>query len=64
MKHFSQYENEIYSAGLHGVIPKLPIDMATLEKKAIAAWPDTIVSYVQGGCGDERTQSLNVAAFE
>ena len=63
MKYFGQYENEIYSAGLRGVVPKLPIDIATLEKKAIAAWPDTIVSYVQGGCGDERTQDLNVAAF-
>jgi lactate 2-monooxygenase len=63
MKYFGQYENEIYSDGLRGVVPKLPIDIAELEKKAIAAWPDTIVSYVQGGCGDERTQNLNVAAF-
>ncbi|HUE13811.1 MAG TPA: alpha-hydroxy-acid oxidizing protein, partial [Planctomycetaceae bacterium] len=63
MKHFGQYQDEIYLAGLHGVLPKLPIDMATLEKKAMEAWPETIVSYVQGGCGDERTQDLNVAAF-
>ena len=55
MKYFGQYENVIYSDGFGGVVPKLPIDMATLEKKAVAAWPDTIVSYVQGGCGDERT---------
>ena len=48
---------------MRGVVPKLPIDIATLEKKAVAAWPDTVVSYVQGGCGDERTQDLNVAAF-
>lgn len=31
-------------------------------------WPwrpaDAIVSYVQGGCGDERTQNLNMTAFE
>jgi lactate 2-monooxygenase len=64
MKYFAQYENVIYSDGLRGVVPKLPIDIAELEKKAIAAWPETIVSYVQGGCGDERTQNLNVAAFE
>jgi lactate 2-monooxygenase len=64
MRFFAQYENEIYSDGLRGVVPKLPIDIAELEKKAIAAWPETIVSYVQGGCGDERTQNLNVAAFE
>lgn len=63
MKHFGQYQDEIYLAGLHGVVPKLPIDIATLEKRAIEAWPETLVSYVQGGCGDERTQDLNVAAF-
>ena len=63
MKYFGQYEDEIYAAGLRGVVPKLPIDIATLETKAVAAWPDTIASYVQGGCGDERTQDLNVAAF-
>jgi lactate 2-monooxygenase len=63
MKHFGQYQDEIYLAGLHGVIPKLPIDMTTLEKRAMEAWPETLVSYVQGGCGDERTQDLNVAAF-
>jgi lactate 2-monooxygenase len=63
MTHFGQYQDGIYLAGLHGVLPKLPIDMATLEKKAMEAWPETIVSYVQGGCGDERTQDLNVAAF-
>jgi len=61
---FGDYELEIYAAGLHGVLPKLPIDMALLEKKAVEAWPDTIASYVQGGCGDERTQDLNVTAFE
>ncbi len=63
MKCFGQYQDEIYAAGLHGAVPKLPIDSATLERKAVAAWPDTIASYVQGGCGDERTQDLNVAAF-
>ena len=63
MKFFGQYEDEIYAAGLHGVVPKLPIDIATLEKKAVAAWPDTVASYVQGGCGDEWTQDQNVAGF-
>ncbi len=61
---YGDYELEIYLDGLRGVLPKLPIDMRLLEKKAIEAWPDEIVSYVQGGCGDERTQNLNVSAFE
>ncbi|HVU87707.1 MAG TPA: alpha-hydroxy-acid oxidizing protein [Pirellulales bacterium] len=64
MKNFGQYQDEIYAAGLRGIIPKLPIDIRELEQKAIEAWPDQIVSYVQGGCGDERTQDLNVTAFQ
>ena len=63
VKFFGQYEDEIYGAGLRGVVPKLPIDIATLEKKAVAAWSDTVASYVQGGSGDEWTQDRNVAAF-
>ena len=61
---YGDYELQIYMDGLRGVLPKLPIDMRELEKKALGAWPDEIVSYVQGGCGDERTQNLNVSAFE
>jgi lactate 2-monooxygenase len=38
--------------------------MASLERMAVAAWPEEIVSYVQGGCGDERTQDSNVTAFQ
>ncbi|WP_010582065.1 lactate 2-monooxygenase [Schlesneria paludicola] len=63
MRMFGDFENEIYFDGLRGVVPKLPVDMASLEKKAMAAWPDAIVSYVQGGCGNERTQNSNVTAF-
>ena len=48
MKNFGQYQDEIYTAGLRGGVPKLPIDIATLEKKAVAAWSDTVASYVQG----------------
>ncbi len=61
---YGTYELQIYLDGLRGVLPKLPIDMGELERKAMAAWPEEIVSYVQGGCGDERTQRLNVSAFE
>lgn len=61
---YGDYGNEIYLTGLRGVLPKLPIDIRMLERKAVEAWPDSIASYVQGGCGDERTQNLNVSAFE
>jgi isopentenyl diphosphate isomerase/L-lactate dehydrogenase-like FMN-dependent dehydrogenase len=35
-----------------------------LEAKAHSAMPESLVSYVAGGCGDEATQRANVAAFD
>ena len=63
MPAFGDYQNEIYFKGLHGVKPKLPVNFNLLEQKARAALPDNVLSYVAGGCGDERTQDANVAAF-
>jgi lactate 2-monooxygenase len=61
---YSDYQNEIYLDGvLRGLWPKLPVDFKSLEARALAALPDEMVSYVRGGCGDERTQDQNVAAF-
>jgi len=60
---FGDYQNEIYFKGLHGVKPGLPVDFATLERRAHAALPPAVLSYVQGGCGDEFTQDHNAAAF-
>ena len=64
MPIFGDYQNEIYFRGVHGVKPKLPVNFRLLEQKARAALPDNVLSYVAGGCGDERTQELNVAAFK
>jgi lactate 2-monooxygenase len=61
--HFGDYQNEIYLAGLHGVLPTLPVDPATLESRGLQGLPQSLVSYVQGGCGDELTQRRNVEAF-
>jgi lactate 2-monooxygenase len=61
--HFGDYQNEIYIAGLRGVLPALPVDPAGLESRALQALPQSLVSYVQGGCGDELTQRRNVEAF-
>ena len=63
MPHFGDYQNAIYNAGLSGVIPKLPVDYATLEQRASAAMPPSVLGYVQGGCGDEFTQRNNADAF-
>ncbi|MCU6454465.1 alpha-hydroxy-acid oxidizing protein [Sphingomonas sp. A2-49] len=63
MPHYGDYQNAIYGAGLSGVLPKLPVDFATLERRATAAMPKAVLDYVQGGCGDEATQDRNAAAF-
>jgi lactate 2-monooxygenase len=63
MAHYGDYQNQIYGAGLQGVVPKLPVDFATLERRAQAAMPPQVLTYVQGGCGDETTQDRNASAF-
>ena len=63
MPHYGDYQNAIYGAGLSGVITKLPVDFATLERRAAAALSPSVLDYVQGGCGDEYTQRQNADAF-
>ncbi|WP_293875195.1 MULTISPECIES: alpha-hydroxy-acid oxidizing protein [unclassified Sphingomonas] len=63
MPHYGDYQNAIYAAGLAGVMPKVPVDFATLERRAAAALPASTLDYVQGGCGDEHTQRANADAF-
>jgi lactate 2-monooxygenase len=63
MPHYGDYQNLIYGRGLQGVLPKVPVDFATLEKRAAAAMPRSVLDYVQGGCGDEATQRANATAF-
>lgn len=60
---FGDYQFEIYLRGLTGTIPTLPLDYATLEERAAAALPPSVLSYVAGGAGDELTQRVNVEAF-
>ncbi len=63
MPHYGDYQNAIYGAGLHGVVPRVPVDFATLEARALEAMPPFVRTYVQGGCGDEHTQRVNADAF-
>ncbi|MES2339534.1 MAG: alpha-hydroxy-acid oxidizing protein [Pseudomonadota bacterium] len=63
MGHYGDYQNAIYGAGLNGVLPRVPVDFATLEARATAAMPRYVLDYVQGGCGDEHTQRHNSDAF-
>jgi lactate 2-monooxygenase len=64
MPDFGAYQNEIYLAGLSGRLPSFPMRFDELEAKAHAAMPASLLSYVAGGCGDERTQEANVEAFD
>lgn len=63
MPQFGDYQHEIYLAGLQGTLPRYPVDAAGLEARAEAAMSPSVLNYVQGGCGDERTQRANVEAF-
>jgi lactate 2-monooxygenase len=64
MANFGDYQLEIYFAGLQGQRVPFPIDIHELEAKAHDSMPRDILSYVAGGAGDERTQRVNVEAFE
>lgn len=61
---FGSYQNEIYFAGLQGVVPEMPMSFSGWEARASAALADPLWSYVAGGAGDEFTQRTNVSAFE
>ncbi|HEX8419102.1 MAG TPA: alpha-hydroxy-acid oxidizing protein [Sphingomonas sp.] len=63
MPHYGDYQTSIYGAGLSGIVPKVPVDFATLERHGSAALPASVLTYVQGGCGDEHTQRHNADAF-
>ena len=62
--NFGDYQNEIYFAALNGTLCRFPIRYEDLEAQGQAALPDDLVSYVAGGCGNERTQDANVTAFD
>lgn len=61
--NFGGMQNEIYTAGLSGVLPEFPVDFATLEARAHEALGPMLTNYVAGGCGDEHTQDSNSSAF-
>jgi lactate 2-monooxygenase len=64
MTNFADFQLGIYLRGLSGIRPSLPVTYDELERRAHSALDPTIVSYVAGGAGDERTQDANVTAFD
>jgi lactate 2-monooxygenase len=61
---YGDLQNEIYFKGLSGTVPTLPMAYHELEQRAEEAMAPSVLSYVAGGAGDERTQRANVGAFE
>lgn len=61
---YGDYQMEIYLAGLRGEQPRYPMAYAETERRAKETLPPWIISYVAGGAGNERTQRVNVEAFD
>lgn len=62
-RHYGDYQMEIYLDGLHGKLPRFPVDRESLEAAAVEVLPSWVYSYVGYGAGDGRTQQGNVDAF-
>ena len=46
MTYFGAMQNEIYNAGLRGILPAFPVDFATLEQRAHEALGPMLTNYV------------------
>lgn len=60
---YGDLQDEIYFKGLSGTLPTLPMAYQELEQRGQTALAPSVLSYVAGGAGDERTQRANVGAF-
>ncbi|HET7416670.1 MAG TPA: alpha-hydroxy-acid oxidizing protein [Solirubrobacterales bacterium] len=63
MADFADYYREIYARGLGGETPAIPVAVAELEERAVAAMEPRIANYVGAGAGSEETIRANRAAF-
>jgi L-lactate dehydrogenase (cytochrome) len=59
----ADYYREIYLRGLGGETPAIPVAVAELESRAIAAMEPRTASYVCAGAGSEGTMRANLEAF-
>jgi lactate 2-monooxygenase len=60
----ADYYREIYARGLGGETPAIPVPVADLEAKAMAAMDPKAANYVWAGAGTEDTVDANVEAFK
>jgi L-lactate dehydrogenase (cytochrome) len=59
----ADYYREIYARGLGGETPAIPVSVAELEERGLAAMDPKAANYVGAGAGSEGTMSANREAF-
>jgi lactate 2-monooxygenase len=59
----ADYYREIYLRGLGGETPAIPVAVAELEERAVAAMDPKAANYVCAGAGSEETMRANREAF-
>ena len=60
----ADYYREIYARGLGGEAPAVPVEVAELEERAVAAMDPKAANYVCAGAGSEDTMVANREAFD
>jgi lactate 2-monooxygenase len=63
MADLADYYREIYLRGLGGEMPPVPVAVAELEERAVAAMGPRAANYVGAGAGTEDTIRANAEAF-
>ena len=63
MADFADFYREIYLRGLGGETPSVPVSLAELEQRAVAAMEPRVAAYVGAGAGSEDTMRANLDAF-
>jgi lactate 2-monooxygenase len=63
MADFADLYREIYMRGLGGETPSVPVAVAELEQRAVAAMEPRVAAYVGAGAGSEDTMRANLEAF-
>jgi lactate 2-monooxygenase len=63
MADLADYYREIYMRGLTGETPTIPVAIAELEERAVAAMEPRAAAYVGAGAGSEDTIRANLDAF-
>ncbi|MBT1699154.1 alpha-hydroxy-acid oxidizing protein [Fulvivirgaceae bacterium PWU4] len=58
------WQKQIYLNGFAGILPKVEINLQSLEDHARAVMRPEAFAYIAGGAGNEHTMAANRAAFE